>query len=348
MSVLERMARLLPGRAEHRASVDDAINAALASITAGGVTPAASATAAVEACVRAVSAPYALANVTGIGQTVTGPLLVDVARGLMERGNWVAALDVDMEAGALILRPAGAHQVAGTSRQLIYRLELPTPVGQPEILRRLSGDVIHVRINADPMTPWQGIAPWKRAKVSADLAAYIERQLIQDTGTPHAYVLPMPYGASPLSMTAAKRAVDRGKGGLTLLETTKSGWGQGEQAAPQSDWKVNRLAGTPPQTTIDLRGPVSQSIQQAFGIPAGYFSGDGNSHREARRTMFLDAIEPLSRTIAAELSLKLETTITIDHSESQYRDWQRLSRALGALVQAGYTPDAAATLLGID
>ena len=51
--------------------------------------------------------------------------------------------------------------------------------------------------------------------------------------------------------------------------------------------------------------------------------------------MFLNTIEPLSRTIAAELSLKLEGTITIDHSESQYRDWQRLSRALGAAGTGG-------------
>ena len=64
--------------------------------------------------------------------------------------------------------------------------------------------------------------------------------------------------------------------------------------------------------------------------------------------MYLDVIEPTSRIIAGELSLKLEQAIKITHEESDYFDAQRIARAALNLTQAGMSIQDAGTLLGLD
>ena len=49
-----------------------------------------------------------------------------------------------------------------------------------------------------------------------------------------------------------------------------------------------------------------------------------------------------------ELRLKLSQPVSLDFSESQFVDHQRLSRALSSYIQAGIPAAQAATLLGLD
>ena len=85
-----------------------------------------------------------------------------------------------------------------------------------------------------------------------------------------------------------------------------------------------------------------------MGFRPKVLDGDGNAMREARRALFLDVILPLSAVVSQELSLKLDSNITLDFGPSQFRDAQRLSRSLKTFIEAGLSLSQAAALLGIN
>ena len=338
--------RLL-GMGHRSAGVGDAVLQAFQDSLLGGsaaqVDP--SATAAVETAVRALSSPYGVSTVTG-PSVVTPAFLVDLARRLFTCGNAVYRIDVDGD--GLDLVAASSFDVGGSAGHWVYSLETPQPGDRKADRRRVSADgVVHVKINAPSSEPWRGRAPWQIASASARTYASIERSLGMDSSVVGGMIMPQPDGASPKSIKEIQAALTTGKGGLTLVETTAQGFGQGITSAPKQDWEEKRFGALIPEFNTILRESSAAAIMQAFGVSQAMFSGDGNAMREARRLMFLDSILPTSALIAQELTSKLETPVSIGHEQSEHLDSQRLGRFLKSLVDAGYSLPDASNIVGL-
>ena len=161
--------------------------------------------------------------------------------------------------------------------------------------------------------------------------------------------MPQPDGASPKSIKEIQAALTAGKGGLTLVETTAQGFGQGITAAPKQDWEQKRFGAMIPEFNTILRDSSASAIMQAFGVSQAMFSGDGNAQRgKPGRLMFLDSILPTSAIIAQELTSKLEEPVSIGHNESRIRRLVRgLGRFLKSLVDAGFSLADAAAIVGL-
>ena len=103
--------------------------------TAGSTEPPQT-TAAVETAVRALSAPYGVAMVSGPAM-ITPAFLMDPARKLYISGNAVYRIDTD---DALELIPASSFEVGGTARRWVYELDTIADIRALVIRRRADQD----------------------------------------------------------------------------------------------------------------------------------------------------------------------------------------------------------------
>ena len=281
--------------------------------------------------------------------SLSASFLVDLVRRLMIGGNAIYLIDVD-PAGSINLRPASDFKVSGSARRLSYQLELPSPspTGQP-VLRRASADgVVHITVNETSGAPWIGRAPWQCANLSAESLGMIERSLRSDSSIPGGQLLPIPDGASRTAKDAIANALSKGQGAISPIETTAGGYGAGHLAAPRDDYDQKRFGATVPEANLKMRDSTSLAILRSYGVSEKIWSGDGNAMIQSRRELFLDVVEPLGVLVAQELSLKLDSNITLDFTRSNYKDHQRNSRALKTYIDAGLSLAQAAAIIGIN
>ena len=133
---------------------------------------------------------------------------------------------------------------------------------------------------------------------------------------PVAQILPIPADGGtdddgdPLKMLRADIAAARGK--ALLVETVAGGWGEGRVAAPQSDWKQQRLGPMPPDALVKLGdSSFARSLAAAGCSPALWDAADGTSKREAFRQWHLGTVQPLARLLEFEATEKLETDVRL-------------------------------------
>ena len=114
----------------------------------------------------------------------------------------------------------------------------------------------------------------------------------------------------PLAGLKADIRAARGK--ALLVETTNAGWGEGKTAAPQQDWRQQRLGPHPPEVLAQLRRDAFEHVLAVCGTPPSLFTdADGTSQREAVRRWHLNLVLPLARQLETELSEKLETAVRL-------------------------------------
>ena len=184
-------------RAETRAtpSASDVLISALQRQAEGRI-PDPGALAVAEACAglweRALSSATVAPMSTALSP-LTPHLLALIARGLASRGEFLALLRVGEMTG-LRLVPGSSFDVRGSSDMSMwrYRVDLAGP-SLTESTGYLSPDaVLHVRIGADPQTPWRGRSPMRRSRATADLAVAMENSLIREARIPPARIAPIP------------------------------------------------------------------------------------------------------------------------------------------------------------
>ncbi len=221
-------------------------------------------------------------------------------------------------------------------------LDFSTPEGTYH--RTLTADrVLHPRIGTTPKRPWQGESPIPSA--TAKLAAVIETKLTDEVGGPVGNVLPLPAG----SVAALQADIDKLAGRTVLVESTSVDWGGGKEGAPKGDWQTRRIGADPPLAMIELRKEVQASILAACGCPGSLLErADGTLAREEMRRYLHSTLSPVSRVVAAECAVKMDTPgLAFDFSALFASDLSGRARAFQSMVGGGMDIGKAAALAGL-
>ena len=329
-------------RPETRAGYTDAIVEALLQQASGTSTASVASLGVTEACAGLWGRSFASATITPSNMAtsaLTPAVLEAIGRRLLLHGE--AVLEITVEDGAVRLVEASNWEIEERG-QWLYRADFTTPEGT--YTRALSADrVLHPRIGASSKRPWQGESPIPSA--TAKLAAELETKLSQEVGGPVGNVLPLPHKGS---VTQLQADIDKLAGRTVLVESTSTGYGDGE-AAPKMDWLSRRIGAAPPESMIGLRKDVQASILAACGCPGSLLErADGTLAREEMRRFLHSTISPVARVVADELAVKLDTPgLAFDFSELFASDLSGRARAFQSMVGGGMDVGKAAALAGL-
>ena len=311
----------------------------------------AEATATVEACAALWERAFATADVTDRWRSIVSPRRLGlIGRALAIRGQFVALIDA--KGGEINLTPATDWEVSTRGGEPVaYRLSVPEAGGGHQI-EALADEVIDIRINTDPVTPWHGQSPLRKVQLTGDMLASIEAGLHDVLGSPWgAMIVPLPK-LGPKQVTEVQDFVHRirsRRGGFFSLESTQVMAGTAQ--SPHGDWDRKNLS-------PDLRGmelpahweAVRNSIMGAYGIPPILFSAMAQSAalREAQRHAVLWTLAPVAKVASFELGLKLgDPDLELDLvTPLQAADSAGRARAVGVLTGAGVPLEEALTMVG--
>jgi phage portal protein BeeE len=283
----------------------------------------------VSSCVALWQNGFALAQVDGT-DLLDRRTMAMLGRSLALRGEFVALIDGDT------LVPASDWDTrTRNSEPIAYRLSIPE-AGGGRSMTALAGEVLHVRINADPAAPWLGVSPLRTASLSAGMLHAVESGLSEvfQNAPLGSQVVPMPENPEVDNTTIASSFI--GRRGRVLLRESVTVTAAGGPA-PQADWRPSDL--TPDlekslaKETLDA---ARDSIFAAYGVLPGLFNSatTGPMVREAQRHLAQWALQPLAELLAEEASEKLGGAVSIDTmGPSQAFDAGGSARAFATLVQ---------------
>ena len=329
----------------------DAVARALAAQAAGQSVGDPGAIAALEAAVALYSRAFAAVRLSPAVPALSPSCLALIARNLIRRGEDVHQVTVD--GGEVRLQPIGSWDVRGGPREASwwYRCDRFGPSGNlTELVPAAS--VLHARYAVDSARPWYGISPLGWARSTGTLAANLETRLGEEAGSSVGYLLPVPAdggdGGDEDPLAQLKADLRNLRGRHALVETTAAGWGEGRTAAPQSDYKPQRIGAHPPESLPTLRSQAAESVLSACGVPVSLVSAaDGTSQREAWRRFVMGSVEPLLEIVGQEVERKLETRVTFDWSRLWAHDLAGRASSFKAMVTAGMEIERAAALSGL-
>ena len=308
-----------PERRESGGDFSDAV-VRLIEAQAVGTAADASSTAAVEAASGALSRAMSSAEVVAepwVRDAVSPTVLGQMGRDLIRSGDSMHVVRVGGD-GAVRLIPCsswhweGSHDPASwTVRATAYGPSTSTTWNLP------ASAVVFVGWGSNPGQPYVGVAPTTWAHATARLGSEVERSLADEAAGPLAQLLAVPQDGGddgdddPLKMLRADLRAARGR--ALLVETTASGWGEGKTAAPQADWRQQRLGPAPPEVMAQLRRDAFAHVLAACGAPPSMFvdNADGTAQREAVRRWHLNTVLPMARMVEHELTRKLETEVRL-------------------------------------
>lgn len=343
------------------AGFTEAVTRALVDQAAGRTVATATATAALEAAAGCYQRAFMAAMIEPASMAtaaLTPAIRGLLARDLIRRGEAVHVIDVD-QAGRLTLTPAGSWDVRGDANPGAwwYRLDVFGPTGT--VTRYLpSAAVVHARYSIDPARPWFGIGPMGWASLTGRLLAEIEAALADEAAGTRGHVLPMPQGPDgdgdadntedPQAQLRRDIAGLRGK--TVLVETTAGGWTEGRIAAPQADWKPQRIGANPPASLGMLRSETGLAVLAACGVPIDLLAPNAASQRRESWRQFLHgSVQPVAELLAAELAAKLDTPgLRFNFDTLMASDLSGRARALGSMVKAGVPLADARRLAGLE
>ena len=193
-----------------------------------------------------------------------------------------------------------------------YRLTIPEMHGGEQVTA-LAGEVLHIRIGADARSPWQGVAPLRRAQISAGLLNATEvalAEVFRDAPI-GSKVLGMPETSSGANSKLAHSF--RGKRGRVLVRDSSTAYA-GSQAAPD-DWR-------PADLTPNLRDSMAleslktarDAILHVYGVLPALMNDQsaGPVIREAQRHLATWTLGPIAKLIAHEVKAKTGDDVELD------------------------------------
>ena len=339
------------GAVEHRASGYTAQVMQARSDYITGARGVAELTATAQGAVSLWEHGLSVADVTGTDM-LTHQVLGIAGRSLALRGE---ALFLIRDSG---LVPVAEYDLTTLdSVPTAYRLNIPD-AGGGRTLTALAGEVLHLRIGAEPNMPYHGTAPLRRSSLTAGLLQAVETALCDVfTDAPiGSQIVPMPESAA--SDTDALRGAFLGRRGRVLVV---EGVPQAVAAGmhPQANKSPDSL--TPDLSKLMSRETLAaarQSIHMAFGLLPGIADPNttGPMVREAQRHLAQWTLQPIAALFAEHASDRLGSEITIDVTRPlqafdagmRARSAQTLIDALARAKEAGVDPSAALRLVDWD
>ena len=283
-----------------------------------------------QACASLWESAFLTADVEGAPQ-LDRLTMGMMARSLALRGEAVFLLDGDR---AVPCADWDLSTVDGRPRA--YRLSV-SEAGGGRSFTALAPEVLHVRLAADPVAPWAGVAPLRRARLSAELLHHLETALseVWALAPVGSQVVPFPEAAG-LDLDNLARDFRGRRGRVMLRESVNVAAAGGP--APASDWR-------PQSTTPELeRAMPVQTLEAArasvlavFGVLPALFdrAAQGPLVREAQRHLAQWTLEPMAKLIAEEAAAKLGNPVAINVVRPlQAWDAGGKARALGGIVEA--------------
>lgn len=201
----------------------------------------------------------------------------------------------------------------------------------------LAAEVLHIRVGADPVAPWSGVSPLRRARLTAGLLQEVESALSEVYENAPLGSQIVPYPESPdVDLETLGRGFSGRRGRVLMRESVHVQAAGGP--APQSDWR-------PADVTPDLQramttqtlGVARDAICGAFGVLPALFAANaqGPLVREAQRHLAGWTLQPIAMLISEEATEKLGTDVMIDVMRPvQAFDAGGRARALQTIVQA--------------
>ena len=294
---------------------------------------------------------------TGAAALAVSPAALQMAgRQAIRSGGALFVIDVTA-AGAVRLLPAWSWDVPGDPDPASwwYRCTMAGPTGSHTRTVPAAG-VVHLRYASDPSAPWRGVSPMALARATGQLAGNLEKRLGQESGAPVGSVIPVPSngggGDETDPLADLKRDLRASNGGVSLVETTSAGFGEGRGAAPMQDWKPRRFGADPPEALRGLRMDVLQAVCLACCVPISLAVGsvgmDGTAQRESWRRFVMGAVEPLARVWAVELATKLDAPgLALTFRDLWAHDQAGRANAFAKLVTGGMPLADAAAAAGV-
>lgn len=300
-------------------------------------------TATVASCVSLWENAFALADVEG-APGLNRDVMAVIGRTLALRGEIVLWIAPD---GDLVV----CSEWDLTTRNgapMAYRLTIPEASGSRTITV-LAPEVLHPRISVDPVAPWAGVSPLRRASLTAGLLEVMETALSEtfQNAPLGSLIVPLP-DSSPDDM-AAMRAAFRGRRGNSLIV---EGVAQATAAGmnPQLGQRLEQLS---PDLSKSMAGETldaaRDAVCMAFGVLPALFNPatTGPMVREAQRHLAGWVLEPMAQVLAVEAARKLGRMVRIDIGRPlQAFDAGGRARALSGLIEAmgrakelGLSPD---------
>ncbi len=201
----------------------------------------------------------------------------------------------------------------------------------------LAGEVLHLRIGADPAAPYYGQAPLKRASLTAGMLNAIETALAEvfELAPLGSQVVPMPEQPETDNTTLARSF--RGQRGRVLLRESVNVSAAGGPA-PAVDWRPSSLSPDLERSmTAESLSAAREAICGTFGVLPALFASNaqGPLVREAQRHLASWTLQPIAMLLAEEASDKLGSSVEIDVMRPvQAFDVGGRARALATIVQA--------------
>lgn len=298
-------------------------------------------TATVQACVSLWEGALALADVQGTDMLPRSTMAV-LARSVALRGEFVGLIT---DRGIL---PASDWEIStadGVPRA--YRLSV-ADAGGGRGFTALAGEVLHLRIGSDPVGPWTGTAPLRRAALTGQMLHEIETALMTVYRDAPIGSLIVPLPDSSADDMETMRSAFRGRRGSTLIV---EGVAQATAAGmnPQLGQRLEQLSPDLSKTmTAEHLAAARGAIMLAFGVLPGMAvdAAQGPMVREAQRHLAAWTLQPIAELLAEEATAKLGGKIVIDvirplqafDAGGRARALSQMIEAFGRAKELGLTP----------
>ncbi len=294
-----------------------------------GIDGLADTTATVQGAVSLWEAALAASDVQGTTMLTRRDMAL-TARSLALRGEAVFLIREDG------LRPAADWEFSSRNgKPSAYRLSLWEASGAVSVTA-LAGEVLHFVIGADPVAPWYGTAPLRRANLSAGMLHTLETALAETYANAPLGSSVLPFPESPETDLETLARGFRGRRGRVMLRESVQVAAAGGPA-PASDWSPKSLS---PDLTdsqaVQSWGQARAGILNAYGVLPSLLSENatGPGIREGQRHLATWTLQPIAQLIAEEASQKLGSKVEIDVMRPvQAFDVGGRARALATIIE---------------
>ena len=331
-------------RTEVRESyTDQVISRIMASASGASDSPAIGA---VEVAARWWASGLASATVTPSAlalAAVTPSVLDTIGRALCRAGESLHVIDV--RNGRVTLTPTASWTVQGDAdpASWLYLCTLNGP-STSRAITLPAASVVHVKYAPHPSRPWRGRSPMMMASDTARAAGLLEHATSEEMTFTQKQLLSPRRNQGDFGMADSMSPDQLTK----IVEAFAAHTGSGAFVVP-GDLEPRRLGPAPPDSFALLRDRFERSILSLHGIPPSLVAeqGTGTALREAFRQVLHSLLKPLGALVAEELREKLDPAAEMSFSDLRAGDIVGTSRALGSLVKAGISPEAAAAIVGL-